>query len=294
MNKKIIYISMVALMGYLTSQAQEIGVFYAPHFSKTYGGNNVGTTAVTGNGFNVGVGYGQYLNKNFSIHIEPSYSQYYTQSRMESFDGNLKAVDRDNDAFILRYKGGQMKEKVTLKQLNIPLMLQYETAGEYVRFFVKSGVSYSLHLEDAVARTKMGSLSTSGYYSEYDIELHGPHFVGFGDFSGTTKNNEIELKNRWAYVAEIGVKQLMSDKSSLYVGMYFDIGLNNLAKEATTKEGASTSLVGYDRDLENPLIINSNLQSSLGKMTYKNYNLGIKLKYSFNINKTKKRSNTLD
>lgn len=290
MNKKIIYISIVALMSYYTSTAQEMGVFFTPHFSKSYGNDN-GARAVVGNGLNIGIGYGQYLSKNFSIHIEPNYAQYHTQSRVNSFKGNLSTVDRDNDAFILKYQGQNLKEKVTVKQLNIPLMLQYETAGESVRFFVKSGVSYGLQLEDAVSRTKMTSLRTSGYYTEYDVELFEPSFVGFGEFKGVAEKNEVELKNRWAYVAEIGVKQLLSDESSLYIGMYFDIGLNNLAKDVEQPTStAKTSFIGYDRELDNPLLINSSLQQTVEKVSYKNYNLGIKLKYSFNFSKTKKRS----
>lgn len=289
MNKKVIYISMVALMGYLTSQAQEIGVFYAPHFSKQYNASE-SINASTGNGFNIGVSYGQYLSKNFSVQLEPSFSQYYTLSKISNFKGSLETVDRDNDAFILRYQGKHLKDKVTMKQLNIPIMLQYETAGESVRFFVKSGVSYSLQLEDAVSRSKLSSLTTSGYYPEYGLELQEPAFVGFGSFEGMTQKNEIELKNRWAYVAEIGVKQLLSDKSSLYVGMYFDIGLNNLSKDVgASNKDVSSSLIGYDRNLDNPLLINSSLQNASEKITYKNYNLGIKVKYAFSFKNTEKR-----
>ncbi|WP_121967157.1 outer membrane beta-barrel protein [Myroides sp. N17-2] len=288
MNKKIIYTGIVALLSCYTSQAQELGVFTSSHFSNTIN-NPTGSKAVVGNGFNVGVSYGQYLSKNFSIQIEPSYSQYHTQSRIDNFKGNLSTVDRDNDAFILRYQGSNLKEKVTMKQLNIPIMLQYETAGESVRFFVKSGVSYGLQLEDAVSRTKMSSLRTSGYYSEYDVELFEPSFVGFGNFNGASQKNGLELKNRWSYVAEIGVKQLFNDKSSVYVGMYFDIGLNNLTKDIAKDNGGATSLVGYDRDLDNPLLINSTLTSNTEKITYKNYNIGVKVKYSFNFSKTKKK-----
>lgn len=288
MNKKIIYTGIVALMSCYTSQAQELGVFASSHFSNTFA-NPVGSKAVVGNGFNVGMSYGQYLSKNFSIQIEPSYSQYHTQSRIDNFKGNLSTVDRDNDAFILRYQGSNLKEKVTMKQLNIPIMIQYETAGESVRFFVKSGVSYGLQLEDAVSRTKISDLNTSGYYSEYDLELFEPAFVGFGNFKGVSQKNEVELKNRWSYVAEIGVKQLFNDKSSVYVGMYFDIGLNNLTKDVTKDNGGATSFVGYDRDLDNPLLIKSTLTSNTEKITYKNYNIGVKVKYSFNFSKTQKK-----
>lgn len=256
-------ISAVALMSYCTSQAQELGVFYSIHFSKTVKSPK-GMTAVVGNGFNVGLSYGHYLSKNFSLHVEPNYSWYYTQGRMAKFKGETRAVDRDNDAFILRYQGDQMKEKVTLKQFTIPLMLQYETTGESLRFFVKSGVSYGLHIEDAVATTRMGKLRTSGYYSEYNIELTGPAFVGFGNFNGRTQENQLDFKNRWAYVAEIGVKQRMSDNSSLYVGMYFDIGLNNLVREVDNNNTtAHSALVDYNRDLEDPLILNSVLQNNV-------------------------------
>ncbi|MDR0194591.1 MAG: PorT family protein [Myroides sp.] len=283
MNKKIICLGIVALLSCYTSKAQEVGIFFTPYFSKAIH-TNKNMTEKSDGGLNVGLSYGQYLNKNFSIQIEPSYSQYNTVNGIDSFKGSLETFDRDNDAFILRYKGHGVSEKISQKQLHIPLMLQYETAGTSVRFFVKSGIAYGLQIENAKVYTKLQGLTTSGYYPEYDVELFEPNFVGFGNFDGTSQNNEIELKNRWSWVAEIGVKQRYNEKHSLYLGMFFDVGLNDMIKE---RETLNTTFIDYDREQKDPLLINSSFQSGAEKMTFKNFNIGIKLKYTLNFKKAK-------
>ena len=78
-------------------------------------------------------------------------------------------------------------------------------------------------------KVQSGSLTTTGYYSEWNVELHDLPQHGFATINDRY-TGDISLKTSVSAFAEIGVLKSLSERTSLYLGGYLDYGLNNLDK----------------------------------------------------------------
>ncbi|MDR0228338.1 MAG: PorT family protein [Flavobacteriaceae bacterium] len=236
----------------------------------------------TGLGYQFGVGYRQYFSPSWSIGTEANYSsaQYYFSNK--NLTGSYQTTDSEQESFVFRYKAKQYTEKLNTKYLNIPITLQYETKGQAVRFFIKTGVLYGIAIQNATSTSTLSQVSTSGYYPQYNAEITSPAFLGFGNFNSIQSKQDIALNNRWAWVLETGVKQFFSEKQSLYIGIYADLGLNNL----NNQDNNNTEQINYTPTLQEPLQVASVLQTkSNNNYDFKNYNIGVKLQYAFDLRK---------
>ena len=72
--------------------------------------------------------------------------------------------------------------------MNTLIKLQYKNSGT-IRFYTTAGIKAGIVLSTKY-QSSASSLETSGYYSQYDIELTSPEFAGFGEFK--------ELGTSWA------------------------------------------------------------------------------------------------
>ena len=102
--------------------------------------------------------------------------------------------------------------------LNIPLMLRFERGWFYAAVGAKAGIR--LH---AAYKNSLDELTASGYYSQYNLTLHDPAFMGFGTFNNISNEGDVALKTAFFASAEVGVKW-----GKLYTGLYLDYGLNDI------------------------------------------------------------------
>lgn len=86
-------------------------------------------------------------------------------------------------------------------KISIPIKTNYETTG--------------------------GQFISSGYYSQWNVELTDMPQHGFSTFSNTFKGN-YSLKPAYMAVAEVGGLFKLAEKLDLYAGAYFNYGLNNV------------------------------------------------------------------
>ncbi|MDR2223953.1 MAG: hypothetical protein LBE34_14635, partial [Flavobacteriaceae bacterium] len=137
-------------------------------------------------------------------------------------------------------------------------------------------------IKDAASTSTLSEVQTSAYYPQYNAEITSPAFMGFGKFNTIESKQNIALENRWAWVFETGVKQFFSNKQSLYIGIYVDLGLNNINKNKVD----NLEQINYNSTQENPLQATSVLLTKGNKeYEFKNYNVGVKLQYAFDLRK---------
>ncbi|MGG5576278.1 outer membrane beta-barrel protein [Myroides sp. C15-4] len=225
----------------------------------------------------IGLQYDYYLNRQWSIGIGGQYAMYTTDFKATNLKGQSNEIDSENEKFIFSYEGKTFKEQWKVNQINIPLTVQYVGEAE-TAIYVRTGVQYSLMMSSKPTVT-WNNLETSGYFPQYNLLLNEDLlFAGFGHQDKVEHKPDIELKDRWAWIAEVGVKHNVRENQNLYIGVYFDLGLNN--QKPSVKETKEHILV-YKADIDNALEYNSIQESS--KAVFKNYSFGIQLRYALGL-----------
>ena len=267
---------MAAFLFVNAAQAQEWQVEGAGHLIQ-HPGDDSFPMAKHSEGYSFGIGYNQYFNDNWSIGLGLSYFKTDLTFAASHIKGTSLEVDMEGDPFEFRYNTGYFEESVVWQSVRIPLTVQFETPG-VVRWYLRTGVLYGLQLGNSKYRQEWNNLTTSGYYPEWDAELTGPEFAGFGSMGNKRTEGTVKLRNTFSWVLETGVKQTLNTGNSLYLGLFFEMGLNDMRPSTV----AETQPVEYTPNLDQPLTLHSVLNQS----QYKENNImpsmfGFKIRYGF-------------
>lgn len=225
-------------------------------------------------GGGIGLGYSFYLNPQWSINIEGEYERFKANALLNSLQVNTNATDMEGENFEFRYTANHYNEEQKLDVINIPLTVQFQTDGE-TKFYARIGGQVSI-IANAEYTTSIRSLTTSGYYAQYDAELFDPMFMGFGTFNNLNQESkELDLDTSFAAVMEAGIKREAGESNSLYIGFFLDYGLNTINGDTE-----NTNLVEYTS--ENPTDFNTNsvLSTSMAE-DVKLISYGLKLRFAF-------------
>jgi hypothetical protein len=228
---------------------------------------------VYGNGFSAGLRYSYYLNETISIGVGVEYQTYSSDSKSQYIYGQYMTTDAESESFQFRYRATNLREEQNLGYINIPIGIQYETPGTS-QLYLAAGAKIGF-ATNGTYETKIQNLTTSGYYPQYNVELFAPAFAGFAS-TDNIKTNKQDLDTDVSYSAtfETGLKQKIGTRSSLYIGVYLDYGLNNIYDKKEDK-----NLIQYNPELPVQLGYNSIIESSLASdMILVSY--GIKLRYA--------------
>lgn len=228
---------------------------------------------VPGNGISAGLRYSYYLNEGISIGIGAEYQTYRSDVKFAYLAGQYTTVDAENESFQFRYKATQLREKQNLGYVNVPITIQYENPGPtklYVAAGFKVGFAVSGNYE-----TKIDNLTTSGYYPQYNVELFGPAFAGFASTNDVkVSKQDVDTKTSYSATFETGLKQKVGDKSSIYIGLYLDYGLNDIIDKNNNK-----NLIEYNPELPVQLHYNSSLNTQYTH-DIRLVSYGLKLRYA--------------
>lgn len=228
-------------------------------------------------GFLGGIAYSHYLSDQWSIGLGASYETGQFYNEKGSTSGHYDATDMEGEDFEFRYDVDFFSEKDKWKTLNIPLTLQYETKGEQ-RWYIRTGISYGLMLGNTKARSTYENVQTSGYYEQYDAELTGPEFAGFGDFGNQEKKESIDYKDRFTWLIETGVKQNITGQHYIYMGVFLEMGLNDFSPDQKNDE----NMIEYRGEENQALAYKNNWdQKTSTDKSFKSYNFGFRIRYGF-------------
>ncbi|WP_158608884.1 outer membrane beta-barrel protein [Paenimyroides viscosum] len=275
-SRNTFFSCLVAFFLVNAAQAQEWQIEGAAHLIQHQGSESL-PLAKHSEGFSVGLGYSQYLNDNWSISTGVSYLGTELTFAASGVKGSTMEVDMENDPFEFRYNTGYFEESVKWQSFRIPLTVQYETPG-IVRWYLRTGILYGIQAGTSKYRQKWNDLNTSGYYQQWDAELNGPEFAGFGKMGDRHTEGTVKLRNTFSWIVETGIKQTLSTTNDLYLGLFLEMGLNDMrsSKEATAQP------VQYTPEIENPLTLNSVLdQAQYKDKTITPLTVGFKIRYAF-------------
>jgi hypothetical protein len=180
----------------------------------------------------------------FGYTLNAAYSYFFTSQwgvqsgiGLQSFNSlstiNLKSVsseiDTDGQTYEFRTNYKNWQEKQQILSLDIPIM------GQFKHFFDrKFGILAALGAKISIPiytnyKTTDGQIVTTGYYNQWNVELADMPQHGFTTYTNSYSGN-LTLKPSFMAVAELGGLYKLSRKTELYIGGYFNYGLNNILK----------------------------------------------------------------
>ncbi|KJF43259.1 hypothetical protein [Draconibacterium sediminis] len=233
--------------------------------------------------FGAGVQYNYYVTRGLSFSGGLEYQPYRSKIILDDFTDSYSLIDSEGDDMIFRSSANLYRERHTVRMLNIPLLVQWETKGLSTSFFTATGIQLGIPLA-ANYKATVDGLETAGYFPQWDALLTSPRFMGFGEWDTQQSGKEkLKLKSSYSFLFELGIKQrLKNEFRHLYVSVYLELGLNDLKNEKNQQ-----TLISYN--VENPTdfhfssVIYSYSQASgynyVNKI--KSQSVGFRIRYSF-------------
>ena len=243
------------------------GLFAQHEFSVYSGGGlstlNYDVTAgkqKNGLGGHFGLGYQYLFAPKWGVGTGVELAFYNARYNASNLFSTYMTTDIQGADFQFRSEINNLKEKQRAAMLQIPLMLYHQskkTENSNRQYYGAVGGKIGIPLKGKYRAT--ADLSNAGYYAHENSLYDTQEFMGFGNFPNRKANGELDFKTTFFASAEAGVKWNLNDKYSLYTGVYFDYGLNNIKKQ---QDVSSTSpIVEYNKTNPTEFAVNSVLQS---------------------------------
>lgn len=207
-----------------------------------------------GSGGLLGIGYRYMFSEMWGLGSGIEISLYNSKSTLDNFSYHYMAMDNNSDSFEFRTKLGSYEEKQQAYYLNIPLMAYLRIDGN-IGFYAAAGGKIGIPLSTKY-KTTATTLTNSGYYAYEDYEYTEQQFMGFGVFSVPSKKESFDLKPAFMLSAEVGANRWINDNILLYIGAYFDYGLNDIRKSKNSQQ-----LIPYNTAQPTVVAINSMMNS---------------------------------
>ncbi|WP_189605462.1 hypothetical protein [Salinimicrobium marinum] len=233
------------------------------------------------NGFGFGAGYSYYLSENWSIGTGAELQYFEGSAYLSSVEDVYSTLDMEGEEFEFRYQLKDFRENQYAYYLNVPLKIQYET-GNITRFYAAAGAKLGFEIQSEY-EASASSLTTSGYYEQYDVELSAPGFSGFGNFGPMNASRlELGLVTNLVLNMEAGVKFMLENDRAFYMGLFLDYGLKDIKPEEN-----QGNLIAYNS--EDPVdLMNGSMLSSINNKSFNHYvdevktlAFGLKIQYAF-------------
>jgi len=203
-------------------------------------------------------GTGKVFRELWGIHTGLGIGLYNASADLNKISTVAKGLD-DGDIYVIDPKYKKFDLHTTLNSyteiqktvfLNIPVMALFQIEQIYVMGGLKFGIPVS-----GKYSSKNATLTNTGYYTELDNSAKDQEFAGYGTFKG--KDFEGNLKRNAAVILafEAGYKWFIADNLSVYTGLYFDCGLNNVIKSSPEK------FINYNNQKPKDFTTNSVLSS---------------------------------
>jgi len=203
------------------------------HFSVGVGDNNLSYNLQNGDhsgrvGYSLNAAYSYFFNPQWGVQAGVGIQSFGALSTL-NFQSVEPATDSDGDSYVFRdaYKNWQEKQKVLL--FEIPVQAQFRhRLNKKTGLLASLGAKVSFPLKKTY-KTAGGEMLTTGYYSQWDAELSDLPQHGFSTYTGGY-NGHLSLHPAYTAIADLGGLYKLTDKLDLYLGGYFNYGLNNILK----------------------------------------------------------------
>lgn len=293
-HHKLMCLSIILLLsfGAVTAQNrtiknQELSVYGKGIFSTLK--YDVSEEAEHDNSFGAGAGleYALYLNTRWSISAGVEYQQYRSGAVLYNFNDHYQTTDAENSNFVFYSSADAYREKQSIDMINIPLLFRYETPTPWSSAFIYAAAGFQVGIPvDSKYKATADNLKTSGYFQQWNTMLNDPEFMGFGSWGTVERSKQkLDIRNSYSILFELGFKQDLNKKQSLYLSFYADLGLNKLTKE----NSSPSALIQYDVDNPvefqfSPLFYSApQVQGETYASEPKIRGVGVKIRYAFRL-----------
>jgi len=182
-----------------------------------------------GLGGEVGVEYTCYFLKFVGLHTGLDVGFYNAKAKLNGAKVITNDLtDNEGDRFNMHTTLYNYKESQNAVILSIPLMVHFQLGLKH-KFYAKGGFKFGFPIKSEY-KVSNATLTNEGYYPDYENGLKEPAFAGYGTFNNINAKGKLPLKVSVAFALEAGMKWNVAKILALYVGAYFDYGLNNIAK----------------------------------------------------------------
>ena len=183
-----------------------------------------------GVGGDLGMSYTCIFGEVFGIHVGADMSLYNAKAKLDDAEiitRNL--IDSDGDRFDLHSTLSHYTETQNALFVNIPVMIHIQSKGDN-KFYAKAGVKAGIPV-NCKYNVRGATLTNKAWYPVYENWLTMPEFAGFGTFPNRNSKGKLSLGVSATLAVEFGAKVKIDNHLALYIGAYFDYGLNDIRKE---------------------------------------------------------------
>ena len=171
-------------------------------------------------------GTGKVFNERWGIFTGLGLGFYNAKAKLDDENKLVQGLkDSEEDIFDLTTTLSKYKETQRSLYLNIPAMAQFQLE----RYYILGGFKFGIPLSGKYI-SKDATLTNVAYYPEFENELTAPKTQGLGTFDHKNSDGKLKFGVSLMLAFEGGVHWRINRNFSLYSGLYFDIGLNNTAK----------------------------------------------------------------
>jgi len=227
MKKQIILVLGLLIVGALP--AQEKGSYI--DFNVGGGLHNLSYSLLNGTektqaGYTLNAGYTYFFTSNWGIHTGLGIQTFNSMSTL-NYLSNTQDIDADGQTYQFKANYTNYQEKQQAILIDIPLAIQYRfPINEKIGLLASIGAMMALPVKSSF-KTFGGGLVTTGYYSQWNVELSDMPQHGFSTMTNSFTGNTT-LKTSYMGIADMGGLFKMSQRLDLYVGGYINYGLNNV------------------------------------------------------------------
>lgn len=223
------------------------------------------------NGFNFGLEYNYKFDPNWNVGLGVSYLKLDSNLHLNQIEGSYRSIDIENEPFDFKYKATNISEKYKTEFIQIPIFVRYEGVSK-TTYYVQAGMKFTFAIKGNYKQS-IENINTSGYYPEYNVELIDPTFMGFGEFSNQSSSGKLNLETTYVTNIEVGLKHQFNNNNPMYIGVFFDYGLNTMLSKSNKE------LVTYQSNSPSEFKFESINKSKFAE-TMKISSFGIKLRYN--------------
>lgn len=273
MKKLVIMVLSLFYLGIL--QAQEAEQYF--HLNLGGGLNNLLFNLQNGTekgkfGYSINAAYSYFFSSQWGLQTGVGIQYFNTLTTLNLLTSTPN-IDTDGDAYEFRTNYKNWKEKQHAFYLEVPLVAQYRyNFGDKFGFIASLGAKVLIPIQTSY-ETAGGEITTTGYYSQWNVELSDMPQHGFSTITNNYKGN-LSLKPAYMLIIDMGGLYKLSEKVDLYLGEYFNYGLNNVMTP-------NTKLI-YQQDGTYNSVLTSNQTNNL-----KLFSAGIKIGLYFRLGKKK-------
>ena len=235
-------------------------------------------------GFQLGLGYRYEVVRNWGILSGVGFGIYnstFTASKAftsqnEATDNYVMVAGTPPVEFVLISVLDGYEERQGVFLLQLPVMGQYVHDFTSLEAYVNAGLKFGFPISGRYS-SNVEKITNKGKYPEYEYSVQ--KFRGFGEFNNLPYSGELDFKVAVMFSIEAGTKFSLSEDLSLYVGAFFDIGLNNIHKTVAPR------FIEYFDDRPSEFKVNSVIHSQYENFTEKIVPLAVGIKLALAMTK---------